>query len=281
MFYVREIPMPIRIAPTMDDVSLMRRAAAPGSERRAHARVRFTARAHVRGGIGTLEAFEDFANSVDITREGLLISTARGNYWVGQALQVTCPYWSTPTAINTSRMARVVRSSMLPGARHGVAVQYEDRCGNDSSVAATLARDPNQIRILCVESDPKFASATRALLQNDGYHVVFVSTARQALSILSTEVPDVILAEVEGSDFSGHDLCAVVKKDERLQHVPVILLTSAAQPADYAASHRLGAVVCMTKPCHPVRLQHAVHLVAPPPVHRSAYSAQPNISSFV
>jgi CheY-like chemotaxis protein len=271
--------MPIRMAPTMEDVSLMRRAAAPGSERRAHARVRFSARAHVRGGIGTLEAFEDFANSVDITREGLLISTARGNYWVGQALQVTCPYWTNPTAINTSRMARVVRSSMLPGALHGVAVQYQDRC--DASTVAALARDPNQVRVLCVDSDPKFAGATGALLQNDGYQVVFVSTARQALAILATEVPDVILAEVEGSDFSGQDLCAAVKKDERLQHVPVILLTSAARPADYSASHRLGAVVCMTKPCQPARLQHAVHLVAPPPAQRSAYSAQLNISAFV
>jgi hypothetical protein len=108
--------MPIRIAPTMDDVSLMRRAAAPGSERRAHARVRFTARAHVRGGIGTLEAFEDFANSVDITREGLLISTARGNYWVGQALQVTCPYCASgpqlDAARRSARCSSAIRRSM-------------------------------------------------------------------------------------------------------------------------------------------------------------------------
>jgi CheY-like chemotaxis protein len=273
--------MPIRMAPTMDDVSLMRRAAAPGSERRAHARVRFSARAHVRGGIGTLEAFEDFANSVDITRGGLLMSTARGNYWVGQALEVTCPYWNNPTAINTPRMARVVRSSTQAGARHDIAVQFEDRCGNISIGETAVARDPNQVRILCVESDPKFAGATCALLQNDGYQVVSVSNARQALDVLATEIPDAILAEVENGDFSGQDLCAAVKKDERLRHVPVILLTNSALPSDYSASHRLGAVVCMTKPCHPVRLQHAVHLVAPPPAQRSAYSAQLNISAFV
>jgi CheY-like chemotaxis protein len=272
--------MPIRMAPTMADVSLMRRAAAPGSERRAHTRVKFSARAHVRGGIGTLEAFEDFANSMDITRGGLLMSTARGNYWVGQALQVTCPYWSTPTAINTSRNARVVRSSMLPGALHGVAVQYEDRSENDDTVAP-LARDPGQVHILCVDSDLKFAGATRALLQNDGYQVVSVPNARQALDVLATEVPDAILAEIESGDFSGQDLCAAVKRDERLRHVPVILLTNSALPSDYAASRRFGAVVCMTKPCQPERLQHAVHLVAPPPSQPSVYQAQTNISAFV
>ena len=38
-----------------------------------------------------------------------------------------------------------------------------------------------------------------------------------------------------------------------------------AQPADYATSHQLGAVVCMAKPFKPERLQQVVRLVAPPP----------------
>jgi CheY-like chemotaxis protein len=273
--------MATQVAATMDAVALMRRAAAPGSERRARARVSFAARVHIRGGIGTLEAFEDFANSVDITREGLLVSTTRGGYWVGQALQVTCPYWSTPTAINTARKARIVRSSLRPGSRYGVAVQFQDVNGNGSASVWAPTPDPNQVRVLGVESDPKLAGAMRSLLQDDGYQVVFVSTAHQALAILATEIPDVILAEVEGGEISGQDLCAIVKKDERLQHVPVILLTSSALPSDYSASHRLGAVVCMMKPCKPGRLQHAVHLVAPPPAERSVYSARFNMSAFV
>ena len=72
---------------------------------------------------------------------------------------------------------------------------------------------------------------------------------------------------------SGHDLCLIIKRNDRLQHVPVILLTKSAQPADYSASHQLGAVVCMAKPFKPERLLHVVRLVAPPPAARSAYGA--------
>ena len=273
--------MAAQVAATTEAVSFMRRSAAPGSERRARARVSFAARVHIRGGVGTPESFEDFANSVDITREGVLISTTRGGYWVGQTLQVTCPYWSVPTAINTPRKARVVRNALLPGARYGVAVQFQDVNGIDGASVWAPTADPNQVRVLGVESDPKLASAMRALLQNDGYQVVFVSTAHQALAILATEMPDVIVAEAEGGEISGQDLCVIVKKDERLQHVPVILLTSSALPSDYSASHKLGAVVCMMKPCRPACLQHAVHLVAPPPAQRSVYSAQFNMSAFV
>jgi DNA-binding response OmpR family regulator len=78
---------------------------------------------------------------------------------------------------------------------------------------------------------------------------------------------------VEGTDMSGHDLCLIIKRNDRLQRVPVILLTKSAQPADYSASHQLGAVVCMAKPFKPERLLHVVRLVSPPPTQRSAYGA--------
>ena len=102
----------------------------------------------------------------------------------------------------------------------------------------------------------------------------FVKTAKEALDFLRMNVPDVFIAEVECEEISGHDLCAIVKRSERLQRVPVILLTRSAQPADYSASHQMGAVVCMAKPFQPDRLAHVVRLVAPPPTTKSFYGAR-------
>jgi DNA-binding response OmpR family regulator len=124
-----------------------------------------------------------------------------------------------------------------------------------------------------VESDQRTADIMRNVLQQDGYTVIVVPTAQEALEVLRTTVPVCFLAEVEGKDMSGHDLCLIIKRNDRLQHVPVILLTRAAQPADYAASHQLGAVVCMAKPFKPERLLHVVRLVAPPPQNKSAYGS--------
>src|SRR5579863_1453497 len=135
--------------------------------------------------------------------------------------------------------------------------------------------------VLIVESDPKTADIMRNVLSSDGYTVVIVPSAQQALDILRTTVPAVFLAEVEGTDMSGHDLCLIIKRNDRLQRVPVILLTKSAQPADYSASHQLGAVVCMAKPFKPERLLHVVRLVAPPPSARSAYGASRYASGSV
>jgi DNA-binding response OmpR family regulator len=103
---------------------------------------------------------------------------------------------------------------------------------------------------------------------------VIVPNGQAALEVLRTTVPAVFLAEVEGEDMSGHDLCLIIKRNDRLQRVPVILLTRSAQPADYSASHQMGAVVCMAKPFKPERLLHVVRLVAPPPSQRSVYGAR-------
>jgi CheY-like chemotaxis protein len=255
-------------------------ASPQGAERRRHKRAKIEFRVHVRGGIGTQEVFEDVGQSLDVTRDGVLLRTSRGGYWAGQPLQVTCPFWITPLPINTARKARVIRSSLLPDSRYGVAIEFQQMNGNGSALAAAKPF-PNQVRVLGVESDARMARAMQELLERDGYNVVFVATAQQALEILGCEEPDVLLAEVEGNGISGHDLCAIVKTDERLQHIPVILLTKSGLPSDYSASYKLGAVVCMSKPCQPERVQHAVHLVAPPPAQCTVYSARFNMAAFV
>ena len=130
-------------------------------------------------------------------------------------------------------------------------------------------------------ADLAAARARCEMLEKDGYHVVAVSTAQEALDILHSSTPNVILAEAEGQDISGKDLCAIVKTCARLQHIPVILLTASAFPSDYATSHEIGAVACMAIPCKPERLRSAIHLVAAPPALCSVYSTRFNVASFV
>ncbi len=255
----------------------------PEPDRRKRKRGMFSVPVQIRGGVGTLEVFEDLVTSLDVSRDGVLLSTVRGGYSVGQKLHVSCPYWCAPTAINVPRNAQVVRNVLLPNYTYALALQFMPGICEESSWSNSPSPYPNQVRVLCVESDSTTSFALRAILEKDGYHVVAVSTAKEALDILSSEAPDVILAEAEchGQEISGKDLCAIVKTCPRLQHIPVILLTASAMPSDYATSHEIGAVVCMSIPCRPERLRSAIHLVAAPPALCSVYSARFNVAAFV
>ncbi len=266
-----------------------------GIERRRRKRAKISAQVHVRP-VNSPEPFEEICKSVDVSRDGLLFTAGRAGYWKGQRLDVTFPYSNAAAALNQAQAAEVVRVTESGSGQYSVAVQFlaakteakserkgasaDPFVGAPATPAPTPAAAKLQSVVLAVESDQRTADTMRALLQNDGYTVVIVPTAQQALEILRTTVPSVFLAEVEAEDMSGHDLCLIIKRNDRLQHVPVILLTRSAQPADYSASHQLGAVVCMAKPFKPERLLHVVRLVAPPVKGGSAYGNRPASSSI-
>lgn len=242
-----------------------------GSERRRRRRAKISAQVHVRF---SASGFEEICSSIDVSRDGLLFTTTRSSYSVGQALEVTFPYSASAAALNKPEPAEVVRVAEQSADRFAIAIQFNaakaastSRSVAGAATAATsqFASTGSQPIVLVVEPDPRSAEVMRSVLQQDGYNVVIVSAATEALEFLKTTVPAVFVAEVEAKDMSGQDLCLIVKRNDRLQRVPVILLTRSAQPSDYAASHQLGAVVCMAKPFKPERFLHVVRLVAPPP----------------
>jgi len=268
-------------------------AGSSGIERRRRKRAKITAQVHVKAS-NSPEPFEEVGRSVDVSRDGLLFVATKSGYWKGQKLDVTFPYSNAAAALNQAQQAEVVRVSEMAGVGFGIAVQFiaakaeakDERKGvggnsaaAEGSGAAPAPAEKSQAVVLAVEPDQRTADMMRAILQQDGYTVIVVPTAKQALDILKTTAPAVFLAEVEAEDMSGHDLCLIIKRNDRLQHVPVILLTRSAQPADYSASHQLGAVVCMAKPFKPERLLHVVRLVAPPPQQKAAYGASRSMSN--
>jgi CheY-like chemotaxis protein len=97
-----------------------------------------------------------------------------------------------------------------------------------------------------------------------------VATGIEAREVLNVHTPALLIAEIEGQNLPGYDLCAHVKTTPRLQAVPVMLMTRSAYPSDYANAHSLGAIVCMAKPYRQERLGHVVRLLAPPPHAKAA-----------
>ncbi len=254
-----------------------------GVERRRRRRAKISAQLHVRS-VNSPEPFEEVCMTVDVSRDGLLFTAMQKGYRQGQRLNVAFPYSTDAKGVNQAQPADVVRVSELSGGRYAVAVQFHatsvepkgTKKSGTSAVnggAAAVAQQKQQSVVLAVESDARTAEIMRSLLQPDGYTVQIVATAQEALDILRSTIPAVLIAEVEAQDMSGQDLCMIIKRNERLQGIPVILMTRSAKPTDYSASHKMGAVVCMAKPFKPEKLQHVVRLVAPPPAIKNSYVA--------
>ena len=259
------------------------------ADRRRRRRALISAPVRVRGVDVTNNGPDEISTTVDVSRFGILFITSQDGYSRGMDVMVTFPYSSSQHAIQAEQPGRVVRVHESPDGRRRVAIalglgvgeDLVDSCGRKLAAvpAPAVKSEPVCISqpappdvskkplILTVDSEVALRDSLKAYLQNEGYEVIAVSSNVEAREVLDIFTPALVIAEVEGENLPGFDVCAHVKSSPRLRHIPVVLVTRSAYPSDYSNAHSLGAVVCMAKPFKQERLGHVVRLLAPLPVH--------------
>ncbi|HTW25324.1 MAG TPA: response regulator [Candidatus Baltobacteraceae bacterium] len=254
-----------------------------GRERRSRRRAMISAPVRVRQLDLTNDGPDEISMTLDVSRGGILFTTAQAAFEPGMEVAVTFPYSRSLVAIQAEQMGMVARVSDMGDGRRAVAVAFNacrdpemvDSAGHTLGKKSTwteYARTEGSDRPLVVvmDADAALRACLQSYLKNEGYDVIAVGTAREAREVLDAYTPALLIAEIEGRDLPGYDLCAHVKTTPRLQAVPVMLMTRSAYPSDYANAHSLGAIVCMAKPYRQERLGHVVRLLAPPPQAKAA-----------
>ena len=117
--------------------------------------------------------------------------------------------------------------------------------------------------ILAVDDDPALLRIIESILSRHEFVVKTAASGEDALRILREVTPAVLILDVMMNGISGYDLCHVVKRDPRLQEIPVIFLTSRGTPQDYKTGHDLGAVIYMVKPLKAEKLANIVQMLIP------------------
>ena len=117
--------------------------------------------------------------------------------------------------------------------------------------------------VLAVDDDPAVLRIIESQLSRHDFEVKTASNGGEALDILKSLTPAVLILDVMMDGISGYDLCHVVKRDKRLQNVPVIFLTSRGTPQDFKTGHDLGAVIYMVKPLKVEKLVNIVNMLMP------------------
>ncbi len=75
-------------------------------------------------------------------------------------------------------------------------------------------------RILVVEDEKDIAELIQYNLEREGYTVKVLHTAEEALNVLKTDLPDLILLDVMLPGMDGLEACRIIKKESRKQKIP-------------------------------------------------------------
>lgn len=97
-------------------------------------------------------------------------------------------------------------------------------------------------KILIVEDDKYLINAYRVKMTSAGFEVKLAMDGDEALEILKTFYPDIILLDLVMPKRDGFSVLEEIKKDLKLNKVPVIITSNLGQKEDIDRGIKLGAV---------------------------------------
>ncbi len=106
-------------------------------------------------------------------------------------------------------------------------------------------------KILVVEDEAPIQELLQFNLERKKYRVKVVDSGEQALSVVGTYRPDLILLDIMLPGADGLEVCKQIKADPKTARIPVIMLTALSEEADIVTGLELGADDYVTKPFSP------------------------------
>jgi len=112
---------------------------------------------------------------------------------------------------------------------------------------------------MIVDDEPGNISLLASALSND-YELVVATRAAEALALLdNNELPHLILLDIMMPDMSGIEMCQQLKRNRRLQHIPVIFITAMNDATTEEQGFDAGGVDFIKKPIHLPAVRARVH----------------------
>ncbi len=103
-------------------------------------------------------------------------------------------------------------------------------------------------KILIVDDEPNIVMTLEYTFKKSNYEVFIARDGQEALDILKTNFPDVIILDIMMPMVDGFATLEQIRKDDNLQHTKVMFLSAKNKESDIEKGMALGADAYMTKP---------------------------------
>ncbi|AXE18513.1 response regulator [Runella rosea] len=104
------------------------------------------------------------------------------------------------------------------------------------------------IKIVIVDDEPNILMSLEFLMKKEGYKVFIARDGEEAVDIVRTEIPDVVLLDIMMPKVDGYEVCRFIKSSPEYQHAKVIFMSSKSRETDLQKGYDLGADLYIPKP---------------------------------
>jgi phosphate regulon transcriptional regulator PhoB len=109
-------------------------------------------------------------------------------------------------------------------------------------------------KILIIEDDRDIVEMLDYNLKEEGYDTISALNGEEGIALAGNERPDLIILDIMLPIMDGFEVCRTLKKDDRVAHIPIIILSAKSQETDKVVGLELGADDYVTKPFSPREL---------------------------
>jgi two-component system chemotaxis response regulator CheY len=120
-------------------------------------------------------------------------------------------------------------------------------------------------RILVVDDERYMQRLMQHHLTRAGYELVSARNGREALEIIASQPPDLVIMDVMMAEMDGLTALRKIKETKATRELPVIMITASAHSLTKEESENSGAAGYFTKPFSPTRLLEEIKRLLPEP----------------
>jgi len=111
---------------------------------------------------------------------------------------------------------------------------------------------PTKQKILVIDDEPNIVELVKFHLQREGYHVTTGGDGLEAVTLIKSEHPDLLVLDVMLPKLDGFEVCRQLRLEQN--QIPVIMLTAKDDEISRVLGLEIGADDYITKPFSPREL---------------------------
>jgi two-component system alkaline phosphatase synthesis response regulator PhoP len=106
-------------------------------------------------------------------------------------------------------------------------------------------------RILIIEDDEDIQELIRYNLSKEGFQTVAALSGEDGLKKIKKDPVNLLVLDLMLPGMDGLDVCRILKKDDKTNHIPIIILSAKGEESDVVTGLELGADDYIVKPFSP------------------------------
>jgi DNA-binding response OmpR family regulator len=103
-------------------------------------------------------------------------------------------------------------------------------------------------KVLIADDEPNIVTSLEFLMKESGYDVRVAHNGDEALAMVESFAPDLVLLDVMMPRRSGYEVCRAMREHPEWRHIRIVMLSAKGREAEVSKGLSLGADAYVTKP---------------------------------